>query len=52
MSWIQPVYFLKGPIRKTNSKPISMAAQLNLMLGQKVGSAPDWVTKANSRAGR
>ncbi len=26
------------------------AAQLNLMLGQKVGSAPDWVTKARSGA--
>lgn len=26
------------------------AAQLNLMLGQKVGSAPDWVTRARSRA--
>jgi len=27
------------------------AAQLNLMLGQKVGSAPDWVPQARSRAG-
>ena len=26
------------------------ASQLNLMLGQKVGSAPDWVTKARSGA--
>lgn len=26
------------------------AAQLNLMLGQKVGSAPGWVTKAKTRA--
>ena len=26
------------------------AAQLNLMLGQKVGSAPGWVAKAKSRA--
>jgi hypothetical protein len=26
------------------------AAQLNLILGQKVGSAPGWVTKAKSRA--
>jgi hypothetical protein len=26
------------------------AAQLNLILGQRVGSAPGWVTKAKSRA--
>lgn len=26
------------------------ASQLSLFLGQKVGSAPDWVTKAESRA--
>src|SRR5574341_286686 len=26
------------------------AAQLNLILGQKIGSAPGWVTKAKSRA--
>ncbi len=27
------------------------AAQLNLILGQKIGSAPGWVTKAKSRGG-
>jgi hypothetical protein len=26
------------------------ASQLSLFLGQKVGSAPDWVTQAESRA--
>jgi hypothetical protein len=30
---------------------IGHAAQLNLLLGQKTGSAPDWVTQAESKAG-
>jgi hypothetical protein len=30
MSWIQPVYFLKDPIPKTNSRPISIMVAGNV----------------------